>query len=215
MIKGRVPKLRDLTADVWVSERHKRELEVTSNPVEYGAPITDHAYLKPRSLSVSFGVTNTPLIENDSFGGKDRVTDAREKLFKMQDDKELLEVETVTGGLYKDCLITSIGWSTDSKSPNSVIFEIELREILITKTRITEYQPLPADERTSDKASTTKKRGEVSKRSREEANEKRSNTADASTNAEELAKSAAANAQADKIAGSDNKTLLKKLMDFI
>lgn len=199
MIKGRIPRLAGLTADVWVDERHRRELEVTSNPVEFGAPITDHAFLKPRGLSVTFGVTNTPLSSNSSFVGSDRVAEARDKLFALQDSGELLTVETISGGRYDNCLITSIGWTTDSKSPHSVIFDLELQEIQIVKTRITEYEPMPIDEETSDKASTTKKRGEVAELLRDNSTEKRSHTPDASSSADELAKAEAAQAQAEKI----------------
>lgn len=213
MIKARIPKLQGLIADVWVSERHNSELEITSNPVEFGASVTDHFFNKPKSLSVTFAVTNTPLRNNASFGSKDRVSDARDKLTKLQSSGELLEVDTISGGRYENCLIKSIAWSTDSTNPNSVNFDIELTELVIVRTKITTYEPLPADEKTADKASTDKKRGEVNAQSRDDANAKRSMTADANASADEQAKAEAARAQAEKIAQNDNRTLLKKIKD--
>lgn len=215
MLKAQIPRLGNLAADVWVSENHRREMEITKNPIEYGSPITDHAIVMARSLSVTFGVTNTPLIDNNSFTADDRIGEARDLLFAMQDKAELLTIYTITGGVYENCLISSISWTTDKSSPHSVLFDIGLEEIEITSTKQTEYQPLPADPRTGDKTSTTKKRGEASVQSREEANEIRRNfTSDASTNSEQLAKSAAANAQAEKIASTDNRTLLKRLVEI-
>lgn len=212
--KGVIPKIGDLVADVWVTERHSRQLEATKNPVEYGSPITDHAYLLPKTLGVTFAVSNTPLHSNASFSTTSRVSDARNKLFELQDKAELLTVYTVTGGVYENCLITSISWETDATSANAVQFDLELEEILITKTKTTEYAPLPADPRTDKKTATDKKRGEVSSTSREEANEaRRKNTADANASAEDLAKSESAKAQADAIAKADNRTLLKKITD--
>lgn len=215
MLRARIPRLGNLVADVWVSERHRRELEVTKNPIEYGSPITDHGFVKARSLSVTFGVTNTPMIENNAFTSNDRVEEARRLLFELQDKIELLTVNTITGGDYENCLITSISWTTDKNSPHSAIFDIDLEEIVIVKTKQTEYEPLPADPRTGDKTSSTKKRGESATKDREAADDTRRNhTADASTDADALAKAAAAKAQADKVAATDNRTLLKKLVDF-
>lgn len=213
ILKGRVPKLGSLTADVWVEERHRREMEVTQNPIEYGSPVTDHAIVKARKLSVMFGVSNTPISNGGSFGGADRVADARAKLFMLQDSKQFLDVFTINGGEYKNCLLTGIGWSTDSNNPDAVIFELDLEEIIVTSTKKTSYEPQPEDERVGDQTSSTKKRGEVSKQSREAADEvRRNHTADASTSADELAKSAAAKAQAEKVAASDDRTILKKLI---
>lgn len=116
-----IPLLSDLKADCWVSEEHTRELEITENPIEFGAPITDHAFLKNRELIVEFGVSNSPLRENLVFGdyGTNRIKRARELLFKLQDEKKELTVQTLTGGKYERLLIQTISWRTDSKNPNS------------------------------------------------------------------------------------------------
>lgn len=212
MLQASIPQLQDLTADVWVEERHRREMEVVKNPIEFGSPITDHSYVKARTLSVKFGVTNTPLASNPSFSGEDRISQAREKLYKMQDDSTFLTVNTINGGEYRNCLLAAIGWVTDVNSPHSIIFELEIEEVIITGTEKTTYEPLPDDERTGGKTSTTKKRGETSKKAREALEAyRRNNTADNSTNAEELSKNAAAQAQAAKIEAVDKRTILKKL----
>lgn len=212
MIQGNVPQLQDLAADVWVDERHSREMEVTENPIEFGAPVNDHAYVKARNLSVRFGVTNTPLASNPSFTGNDRIAQAREKLYKLQDDKTFLSVSTINGGDYENCLLASINWITDVNNPHSIIFELGLVEVIITGTKKTTYQPLPADERTGDKTSSTEKRGEVAKKARENLEAyRRNHTADSSSSADELTKNIAARAQADKIKAVDARNVLKSL----
>lgn len=216
LVRGRIPQLGELTADVWVSEDHRREMEVTQNPIEFGAPITDHSFVKARTLSVVFGVSNTPMNSSSSFSGKDRISDARKKLYKLQDDSEFLTVKTITGGDYKNCLLTGIGWSTDSTNPNSITFELELQEVIITKTEKTSYEPLPADERTGDKTKETKKRGENSKQERDAANEdRRKNTNDANASENERMKAAAAKAQSDKMKAADNRTYAKQGLDML
>ena len=52
-IKAKIPQLGDLVADVWVSERHRRDMEVTQNPVEFGSPVTDHAFVKAQFASIT------------------------------------------------------------------------------------------------------------------------------------------------------------------
>ena len=69
--------------------------------------------------------------------------------------------------------------------------------------------------RTGKKTEPDNKRGAVSAQSREDANNKRNSTPDSSANADQLAKNAAAKAQAEKLAEADNRTYLKKLVDLL
>lgn len=201
MLKATIPQLGDLIADVWVSERHRREMEVTQNPVEFGSPVTDHAFVKARSLSVTFGVSNTPLVDNDTFTDIDRVEEARLKLYDLQDAKTFLTVKTINGGEYSNMMLTGIGWTTDSDNPHAVIFDLDLEEVIIVTTEQTEYQALPAEPKTEKKTKPTSKRGEKPKRKLEGASKgrKRTSTRDVSESSKEQAKSAAAQKQRSKI----------------
>ena len=46
-------KIGSFYATVTISETGTDEMEITSHPVQYGAAITDHAYKKPVSLSIT------------------------------------------------------------------------------------------------------------------------------------------------------------------
>ena len=201
MLKAKIPQLGDLVADVWVSERHRREMEVTQNPVEYGAPVTDHAFVKAQSLSVSFGVSNTPLVDNDAFTDIDRVDEARTKLYELQNSKTFLNVKTINGGEYNNMLLTGIGWTTDDTNPHAVIFDLDLEEVIIVTTEQTEYQALPAEKKTEKKTKPTSKRGTKPKKKLEGTSKKkkRTSTRDVSSSSKEQAKSAAATKQRGKI----------------
>lgn len=202
MLKAKIPQLGDLVADVWVDERHRREMEATQNPVEFGSPITDHAFVKARKLSVTFAVSNTPLVDNDTFSDSDRVEEAREKLYQLQDNRTLLTVKTITGGEYNNCLLTGIGWSTDSSNPHAVQFDLDLEEIIIVTTEQTEYQALPPDPSTQKKTKPTKKRGEKPKKAlKTKTGKKRTSTRDVSVTSKEQAKAAAAESQKRSIKG--------------
>lgn len=200
-IKAKIPQLGDLVADVWVSERHRRDMEVTQNPVEFGSPVTDHAFVKAQSLSVSFGVSNTPLVDNEVFTDIDRVEEARLKLYDLQNNKTFLTVSTITGGEYANMLLTGIGWSTDDSNPHAVIFDLDLEEVIIVTTEQTEYQALPAEKKTEKKTKPTSKRGTKPKKKLEtdKKGRKRTSTRDVSQSSKEQAKAAAAKKQRGKI----------------
>lgn len=201
MLKATIPQLGDLIADVWVSERHRREMEVTQNPVEFGSPVSDHAFVKAQSLSVTFGVSNTPLVDNETFTDTDRVDEARQKLYELQNSKTFLTVKTITGGEYNNMLLTGIGWSTDDSNPHAVTFDLDLEEVIIVTTEQTEYQAQPAEPKTEKKTKPTSKRGTKPKKKLEDTSKKkkRTSTRDVSSSSKEQAKSAAAKKQRGKI----------------
>lgn len=230
MLKAKIPQLGDLVADVWVSERHRREMEVTQNPVEFGSPVSDHAFVKAQSLSVSFGVSNTPLVDNDAFTDIDRVDEARTKLYELQNSKTFLNVKTINGGEYNNMLLTGIGWTTDENNPHAVIFDLDLEEVIIVTTEQTEYQALPAEPKTKKKTKPTSKRGtrpkkqlpktkRSSSRSSKASNgssstsRNRTSTRDVSSSSKEQAKSVSAEKQADSVRKTDNRTYLKRITD--
>ena len=214
MLKATIPQLGDLTADVWVDERHRREMELTQNPIEFGSPITDHAFVKAQTLAVRFAVSNTPLVNNTTFSDADRVAEARERLYELQDSKQFLTVQTVTGGAYKNMMLTGIGWSTDSSNPHATIFDLDLEEVIIVTTQQTEYQALPPEVKTQKQTETTKKRGELPKNklSDDDTKRKRTGTRDVNTSKKNQAKGAAAEKQAKVIKKSNNRKQSKEVI---
>lgn len=163
MIPAKIPQLGSLEVECWLNEEHTRELEVTENPIEFGSPIVDHAFVKAQELVVEFGVSNLPIgLITDQFGGRgtDRIQRAREMLFAMQDQRQMLTVQTITGGLYRDMLLKRISWRSDKKSVHAVKFALTLKEVKITQTETTQYTPIPVEPRTAKQTQAPVKRGE-------------------------------------------------------
>lgn len=50
----------DIIAQAVIEEQHMDEMEVTQHPVETGAPITDHAYMRPSHLKMTLMWSNSP-----------------------------------------------------------------------------------------------------------------------------------------------------------
>lgn len=48
-----------VSADVTIEEVATDELEITEHPVEQGANVADHAYVRPAKITIRGGVTNS------------------------------------------------------------------------------------------------------------------------------------------------------------
>lgn len=121
----------NVAMDVTVEEDHKDELEITEHPVEHGAPISDHAYLKPAQLTIKAGVSDA---SGKATSGDRRTVAAYEALRKLQASREPFDV--VTGKrVYKNMQIKSLGVITDKDTEHVLMVTAELQEILIAYVR--------------------------------------------------------------------------------
>lgn len=120
-----------IVMDVTIEESHTDELEITEHPVEHGAAVTDHAYIKPANLTIRAGVSDASA---KATAGDKRSVAAYEALRKLQRSREPFDV--VTGKrVYRNMLISSLGVVTDQETENVLLFTAELREILIATIR--------------------------------------------------------------------------------
>lgn len=140
-------------AQVTIEEIHTDELEITDQPVEMGARISDHAFKRPAEVVIRCGwsdspsnsgvfdgligaVTGTIAGVGAFFGGQD-VTQSRamyEKLLALQATREPFEVYTGKR-VYKNMLIKSLRVTTDKSSESSLMVTAVLRQIIIVTTR--------------------------------------------------------------------------------
>lgn len=115
-----------LIMDVTIEETHTDELEITEHPVEQGAAVTDHAYLKPCTVTIRAGVSDS----GGQSAGERRSVEAYEALLKLQGSREPFDL--VTGKrVYANMLIRSLTSTTEEGSENALIFTAELRQVLL------------------------------------------------------------------------------------
>ena len=124
-----------LYPDVIIEESHEDSLEITSHPVEQGANISDHAFKKPKTLTIRGGVSDSSLAE-----GSKPSQEFYEKLLELQNKREPFEI--VTGKRqYKNMLLESLSAVTDTNTENCLMFTAGCREVIIVKTQITSVPP--------------------------------------------------------------------------
>lgn len=132
-----------LVFDAVFEEVHESELEVTDNPIETGVVVSDHAYMKPQRLTLTAGVSDTPIRQqtNDPFlNSASRSREAYRLLQEMQAKAEPFDVQTGLK-LYKNMVCTSVRTAQDKDSSNALIFTAQLREVLIVTTQTVKYTP--------------------------------------------------------------------------
>lgn len=119
-----------ITATVTVEESGTDDLEVTQHPVQRGANITDHAYVKPSllGLRVMFSDADRPLEET------------YRQLLDLQASREPFEI--VTGKrIYRDMLFKSIGVTTDKATENVLAVSCSFQQVIIVDVTVTTVPP--------------------------------------------------------------------------
>lgn len=139
--------------DAVIREDHNNQIRITKNPVEFGADITDHAIIEPKTITIIAEVTDTPLfglanigaiIEpiTSLFGSSTDSNETRSKaayntLVEFMETREPIEVQTKLKN-YTDMLITNISTSQDKDTGKIVNLIISLEEVLITESEVVE-----------------------------------------------------------------------------
>lgn len=113
------PVIGPVRLDVVVSEDHTSEIEITSNPIETGSEVNDHAYLAPKQ--VSFEIAD----------GEAAAT--YQALVRFQESR--VPFTLVTGlMLYRNMLIKRINAQRDRRKAHILSGTVDMQEVIIVST---------------------------------------------------------------------------------
>jgi hypothetical protein len=138
-------RIGEFQATVTIDENAQDDLEITSHPVQRGAAISDHAYLKPSTLSIKciFAPFFTPLSE------------VYEKFLSLQASREPFDV--VTGKrIYKNMLLKSVSQTTDKDSELVLSVDVSLQQVIIVDVQLTTVPPRAKQKSPAKTGATTK-----------------------------------------------------------
>lgn len=150
-------KIDTIELDCTVSEAHNGEVEVTEHPVEEGANISDHARVKPPTLTLEGMVSNTPLNQGqhrrkvtskegfvfETTATTDQITGQpgiMESAFtKLQELREKAMPITVITRLktYTNMVLTSLVVPRNASTGEALRFTATFRNVIIIKNRTT------------------------------------------------------------------------------
>lgn len=117
-----------LIPDVVMEEQHHDELVITEFPVEDGAAITDHSYMRPAVLLMRCGFSDS------SAGSVGYARDVYDELRTLQRSRRLFAVSTGKR-LYRNMLMNALDLITDQHSENVLMVTVGFREIRLTSTQ--------------------------------------------------------------------------------
>lgn len=135
-------------ATLTIEEIATDELEITQHPVQQGAAITDHAYLKPATVNVKivFSDEDAPLAET------------YQKMRQLQASREPFDV--VTGKRsYKNMLFKSLGQTNDLRTEFVLSVNATLQEVFITALEVVSV-PERKKQKTPGKTGATENAGQ-------------------------------------------------------
>lgn len=130
--------------DGFIKIDHSIEAQITEHPVETGASIVDHAYIKPAELSMNIMVSDVhaSFIEGQFSGSLARHVNAWNLLKQIQADRIPVSVLTKLG-LYDNMLIQRITATDTYETYNALNADVTLREIPIARVRTLKISSTP------------------------------------------------------------------------
>ena len=122
--------------DGFMQVDHNIELQTTENPVETGASIVDHAYVKPAEvvMRVMMSDVHQSLVPGQFTGTRFRSTNALQVLRKLQSDRIPMSIFTRLG-LYTNMLITKLTASDTAETFRALSAEVTLKEIPVARVK--------------------------------------------------------------------------------
>ena len=122
--------------DGFIKVDHSIELQTTSNPVETGASIVDHAYVKPAELTMEVMMSDVhqSLVPEQFTGASFRSVNAWQVLRKLQSDRIPMSVFTRLG-LYTNMLITKLTASDTAETFRALSAEVTLKELPVARVK--------------------------------------------------------------------------------
>jgi hypothetical protein len=119
------------TAQMTVEEISNDDLEITEHPVQEGASITDHCFVKPPELSIR--ASFEPDFESS-------LNEIYQNLLSLQSSRQPFSVTTGKRS-YKNMLMQSLTVDTDKTTENILSIRVRLREIRLVQLETTFIAP--------------------------------------------------------------------------
>lgn len=118
-------------ANVTLEEDHSDEIEISDHPVEQGAEVSDHAFKRPPSVTITAGWSNSSL---SALGNPLYVQRVYNQFLGLQASLQPFSISTGKR-VYDNMLIKRLSTKTDEKTENSLILTMECRNVQIVSTQ--------------------------------------------------------------------------------
>lgn len=149
-----------IVVQVTIDEEYEDELEITENPVQVGANLTDHSFKRPMEAVLRCGWSNSSLgalagavaglFSGGAVVASDYVGGVYAKLLQLQESRQPLAVSTSLRN-YGNMLIRSLRVRRDQETSQVLMVEASLKHVILADTSSSQ---LPSVENQASPAST-------------------------------------------------------------
>jgi hypothetical protein len=133
-----------ITIDCLIEETYENAVQVTDHPVEAGAEITDHSYVRPVEVTLRCGWSNASaqalagtiqqVIQSGSLPSSDYVGQVYSQLIALQESRQPFNI-TTTLGAYNNMLLTSLRVTRDERTRQVLLVTATFREVILVQTQ--------------------------------------------------------------------------------
>lgn len=130
-----------LTVDASITEGHEASVTPTEHPVEFGANITDHIIINPRTFILEGRISVIPSREDQDIvaGSGDRPRQAWKAMKKLMFERRFAIVETNLER-YENVVLQSLTTDQDWQRAHVIDFEATFAEIFVVDAPITRIE---------------------------------------------------------------------------
>jgi len=134
-----------IAIEATLEEIHVDALHITRHPVEVGAPITDHAYSRPKEVTIKAAWSNSGIdaalgmvsaLFSGTLSGMDYASGVYSQLIALQESKQLFDIVT-TKRQYSNMQLVALQSKVDEKTSSILNVIATCREIPIVYTQST------------------------------------------------------------------------------
>lgn len=131
--------------DAVLQATHTSTLTITQHPVQSGSSITDYAYMQPRTLSLTIGMSDVAksFIPGQFSGGKSRSVQAYQVLLQLQQMRIPVQVYTRLG-LYQNMLIETLTVQDDNTTAHGLRCTVDMSEVLVATVQTVKISSKPS-----------------------------------------------------------------------
>ncbi|WP_062306566.1 phage baseplate protein [Alicyclobacillus sendaiensis] len=131
--------------DAVLQATHTSTLTITQHPVQSGSSITDYAYMQPRTLSLTIGMSDVAksFIPGQFSGGKSRSVQAYQVLLQLQQMRIPVQVYTRLG-LYQNMLIETLTVQDDNTTTHGLRCTVDMSEVLVATVQTVKISSKPS-----------------------------------------------------------------------
>lgn len=125
-------------------------LQTTDHPIEAGADITDHAFIRPSEVVLRCGWTNSSftalsgaaqaIFSGGNVSAANYIDNVYSQLLALQKSRIPFDIQTAKR-LYTTMLITSLRVDTDTTTGNSLMLMATCKQVIIVYTAATTLPP--------------------------------------------------------------------------